>query len=263
MLGKSLMTIEESEKSHTFPLVSYRSSWAERMEMLVPPLLWDRPIRRENHGPLVILLHGLWRSHHAMDPLARSLHAAGFATLNVPYPSTRRSISQLVHQLGPLIERESGGRDTLWLTHSLGGILARALIADGFPPPKRLAMLAPPNQGSEIVDRLGNTPLISRFLGPAGRELGTHGTPTHLPVPPSSVETMIIMGRRSSIPFFQPLLLGENDGIVSVHRGNLSGCQRFHIVDADHTFIQIHPETIRLCIDFFQAPDITSPLSAS
>jgi hypothetical protein len=233
------------------------------MEMLVPPLPWDRPILRENNGPLVILLHGLWRSHRAMSPLARSLHAAGFATLNLPYPSTRRSIPQLVHELRPLMERESDGRETFWLTHSLGGILARALIADGSPPPKRLAMLAPPNQGSEIVDHLGKKPLLSRFLGPAGLELGTCGTPTHLPAPPQSVETMIIMGRRSSIPFFRPLLGGENDGIVSVDRGNLPGCQRFHIVDADHTFIQIHPDTIRLCLDFFQAPHLTAPRSAS
>ncbi len=263
MLSKSLMTIEESSETNTFPPVSHISSWTGRMEMLVPPLPWDRPIRRENHGPLVILLHGLWRSHHAMEPLARRLHASGFSTLNIPYPSTRRSIPQLVHHLGPLIEHESHGRETFWLTHSLAGIVARALIADGFPPPKRLAMLAPPNQGSEIVDHLGTSPIISRFLGPAGRELGTHGTPNHLPEPPVSVETMIIMGRRCSIPFFRPFFAGENDGIVSVDRGKLPCCHHFHIVDADHTFIQMHPDTIRLCLDFFQAPNITSPQPAS
>jgi triacylglycerol lipase len=237
--------------------VSRITSWAERMEMLVPPLPWDRPTYRENQGPLVILLHGLWRSRRAMDPLARSLHASGFATLNLPYPSTRLSIPQLVRQLRPVIERESGTRDTIWLTHSLGGILARALIVDGTPPPKRLAMLAPPNQGSEIVDHLGTSPMLSRFLGPAGRELGTHGTPSHLPLPPDFVETMIIMGRRSTIPFFRPLLAGDNDGIVTVERGKIPGCRRFHIVDADHTFIQVHPDTIRLCLDFFREPEIT------
>lgn len=233
------------------------------MEMLVPPLPWDRPLLRKNPGPLVILLHGLWRSRRAMEPLARSLHASGFATLNLPCPSARCSIPQLVEHLHPLIKRESEGKETLWLTHSLGGILARALLAHGTPPPKRLAMLAPPNQGSEIVDHLGTTPFFSRFLGPAGRELGTHGTPTHLPIPPDSVETMIIMGRRSSIPFFRPLLPGDNDGIVSVGCGTLPGCQRFHVVDADHTFIQIHPDTIRLCLDFFRNPSLTANQSAS
>lgn len=232
------------------------------MEMLVPPLPWHRPIRLENDGPLVILLHGLWRSHHAMAPLARSLHASGFATLNLPYPSTRCSISQLIQKLRPIIERESEGRETLWITHSLGGILARALVAEGSPPPQRLVMLAPPNHGSEIVDFLSASPLFSRILGPAGRDLGTQGAPSILPFPPECLETMVIMGRRSSIPFFRPLLDGDNDGIVCVERGKIPGCQHFHIVDADHTFIQVHPDTLRLCLDFFQAPAITGPRSA-
>ena len=232
------------------------------MEMLVPPLPWDRPTRRENHGPLVILLHGLWRGRRAMEPLARQLHRAGFATLNIPYPSTRRSIPELIHSLRPQIEDASENRETLWLTHSLGGILARALLAEGSPPPKRLAMLAPPNQGSEIVDTLGSNPVLSRFLGPAGRELGTLGAPTQLPTPPITVETLVIMGRRSTIPFFRPLLAGENDGIVTVERGKFPGCPHFHVVDADHTFIQIHPDTIRLCRDFFQGNPLTAPQSA-
>lgn len=230
--------------------------------MLVPPLPWHRPLRRNNDGPLVILLHGLWRSHRAMEPLARTLHASGFSTLNIPYPSSRRSIPELVQSLHPLIERESSRRQTHWLTHSLGGILARALLAQGAPPPQRLAMLAPPNQGSEIVDHLAHSPVLSRFLGPAGRALGTLGTPTDLPAPPSSVETMVIMGRRSSIPLFRPLLNGENDGIVTVERGKLPNCPHFHVVDADHTFIQIHPDTIRLCLDFFQNRPLTAPRSA-
>ena len=231
--------------------------------MLVPPLPWHRPILHDHAGPLVILLHGLWRSHRAMEPLARRLHAEGFATLNIPYPSARRTVPELTQLLRPIIERHSAGRETYWLTHSLGGILARSLLAAGSLPPKRLAMLAPPNQGSEIVDRLGSNPLVSRFLGPAGCQLGSSGLPNQLPPPPDSLETMIVMGRRSSIPFFRPFLDGDNDGIVSVTRGKLPGPHRFHIVDADHTFIQVHPDTIRLCLDFFQARQATASPSAS
>lgn len=254
MLGNSLDLIDVRKYILMLPPVSHLSSWSQRAEMLIPPLPWHRPVHCENTGPLVILLHGLWRSHHAMAPLARSLHTAGFATLNLPYPSTRCSIRQLTQRLRPTIENASEGRKTFWLTHSLGGILARSLMIDGTPPPQRIAMLAPPNHGSEIVDHFGEKSIFSLFLGPAGRELGTHGAPSTLPAPPKSVETMIIMGRRSSIPFFRPLLTGENDGIVSVNSGKIPNCQHFHIVDADHTFIQIHPDTIRLCSDFFLSP---------
>lgn len=198
-----------------------------------------------------------------MEPMARTLHQAGFSTLNVPYPSTRRSIPELVSQLRPVIEDASKNRESLWLTHSLGGILARALLAEGVPPPRRLAMLAPPNQGSEIVDFLGQARLPSLLLGPAGRDLGTQGAPARLPDPPASLDTMVVMGRRSSIPVFDRLLPGENDGIVSVSCGRFKGCRRFHVVDADHTFIQIHPDTIRLCLDFFQGNPLTDTKAAS
>jgi triacylglycerol lipase len=225
--------------------------------MLIPPLPWERPAHRRNEGPMVVLLHGLWRSRHAMNPLARALHDEGFATLNLPYPSTRHSIPQLADLVGKTIRRESVQRPVFWVTHSLGGILARAMLAQGQPAPRRLVMIAPPNQGSEIVDHLRNFPIASRLLGPAGRDLGTGGAPSLLPPPPATVPTMVIMGNRSAIPLFRSMLAPDNDGIVSVDKGRLAGAHHFHVVEADHTYISIHPETLRLCLAFFREADAT------
>ena len=68
--------------------------------MLVPPLPWDRPRWRNHGGPLVVLLHGLWRGWRAMEPLARALDIEGFSTLNLPYPSTRLPVATLVTASG-------------------------------------------------------------------------------------------------------------------------------------------------------------------
>ena len=219
--------------------------------MLTPPLPWDRPRRSGEAAPLVILLHGLWRGWRAMEPLARCLRAEGFSTLNIPYPSTRLPVPVLAERVHRVIATQAANRETHWVTHSLGGIVAREILARHPETlPRRLVMLAPPNKGSEIVDWTRRHPPLHFLLGPAGRALGTDGLPVRLPPPPESVETAVIMGNRSSIPFFRRLLDSENDGIVSAGCGKLDGTLRFRVVDADHTFIQTHPETVRLCLDF-------------
>ena len=63
------------------------SALRDKAEMLVPPLPWDRPQWRDCGGPPGVILHGLWRGWHAMEPLARALNHEGFSTLNLPYPN--------------------------------------------------------------------------------------------------------------------------------------------------------------------------------
>lgn len=228
----------------------------DRMEMLIPPLPWDRARRRDQAGPRVLLLHGLWRGWHAMEPMARALQRAGFSTLNLPYPSTRRSIPELVDQIARILEPLTREEPIHAVTHSLGGILARAALADSKWNIQRLVMLAPPSQGSEIVDHLAHhQPLLHRCLGPAGRALGTQGLPAQLPELPPQVEAACIMGKLDSIKCFNRLFQGEHDGIVSVAGGQIEGLKGFKVLDADHTFIAAHPLAQQLTINFLQTGD--------
>ena len=225
----------------------------DRLDLLTPPFPWDRPRWVDRGGPPVVLLHGLWRGFRAMAPLERALGEEGFSTLNIPYPSPRFPVPELARRVAEQIRRHTEGRETSFVTHSLGGILLRQMLATEVPWKwGRCLMLAPPNEGSEIVDWLGNHPALARLLGPAGRSLGSHGLPKTLPAPPTGPEWGILMGTRPKIPFFQSLLEPSNDGIVSTARGRLAGVSRFAEVDADHTFIQMHPDTIRITREFLR-----------
>jgi triacylglycerol lipase len=229
------------------------SDWRDCIEMMAPPLPWDRPQWNPRKGPPVVLLHGLWRSWRAMQPIARALEKEQFSTLNLPYPSSRRSIEHLVAYVREQVAQIPTDEPIHFITHSLGGIVARTLLAEDVPWKRgKLLMLAPPNQGSEIVDWLKKIPILHLALGPAGRALGTNGIPNRLPPLPSDIETAVIMGCRCSIPVFGKLLDPINDGIVSAAKGKIEGLQAFSIIDADHTFIQKHPEAIRRILEFLK-----------
>lgn len=230
------------------------SHWRDKIEMLTPPLPWDGPQWHPGEGPPVVLLHGLWRGWRAMSPLARALEQEGFSTLSIPYCSGRGTVEELAMQVRPQIEKIAGDHPVHIITHSLGGILARKLLTDGASwLPGRLVMLAPPNSGSEIVDWSKNHPLLHRVLGPSGRALGSDGIACQLPPLPPQIEAAVIMGDRCSLPVFRKLLDAENDGIVSAAKGRIDGLKGFSVIHADHTFIQMHPEAIRLSVNFLKS----------
>lgn len=221
--------------------------------MLTPPFPWDQPRWRDRGGQTVVLLHGLWRGWRAMQPLARALENEGFSTLNIPYPSSRMPIPYLVSHVRSQVEKIAGDQTIHFITHSLGGIIARALLSEPTPwKTGRVVMLAPPNGGSEIVDWSKKHPVLHQVLGPAGRSLGSDGAPRDLPGLPPEIEAAVIMGNRCSIPIFKKLLGTENDGIVSAAKGRIDGLRGFSVINADHTFIQMHPEAIRLSLHFLK-----------
>ena len=223
------------------------------MEMLTPPFPWDRPQWKEREGPPVVLLHGLWRGWRAMQPLARVLEQEGFSTLNLPYPSARLPLERLVATVRCEVEKITDTRPINFITHSLGGILVLSLLAEKVSwKTGRVIMLAPPNQGSEIVDWSKKHPMVHRILGPAGRSLSCSSIVQNLPTLPSEIDAAVIMGNRCSLPIFKSLLAADNDGIVSAQNGYLEGLRGFAVIPADHTFIQMHPETIRLSLQFLK-----------
>ncbi|MBK1830504.1 alpha/beta hydrolase [Verrucomicrobiaceae bacterium R5-34] len=222
-----------------------------RLGVLRLPMPWHQPRIRQAEGDTVILLHGLWRSMWAMDPMADFLHRQGYHTVNIPYPSFRKPLEEIISQVHEVIAAQENGRPVHFVTHSLGGIVTRQLLAE-LPPkqPGRIVMLAPPNQGSEIIDWLDHLPPLKMTLGPAGAKLGR--TVLDAPILPQEIDSAVIMGQRSTIPLFRWLLDEDNDGIVSVKSGKIEGLNEFHVLDTDHTFIATEPQVMDMTSCFLK-----------
>jgi pimeloyl-ACP methyl ester carboxylesterase len=204
---------------------------------------------------VVVLLHGLGRSDRSMQPLAERLGEAGYAVRNLDYPSTEATPEELTALLARELGACCAGAPRLhFVTHSLGGVLVRAYLADHHPANLgRVVLLAPPNHGSELVDALAETTLLRALLGPTAAELGTgaQSLPNRLPAP--WFEVGVIAGTRSLSPLGAYVVPGEDDGTVSVASTRLDGMRDFLVVDASHTFIMRDERVGAQVIEFLRA----------
>src|ERR1700748_2778728 len=81
--------------------------------------------------PGVVLLHGIARTTRSLRRLEQSLQQAGFATLNVGYASRRRPLEALAEDIHPEVAAfaDASAGPLHFVTHSMGGLLARVYIA--------------------------------------------------------------------------------------------------------------------------------------
>jgi triacylglycerol lipase len=188
----------------------------------------------------VILLHGLGRTRWSFWRVEQALRRDGYHVINLTYPSRTRSVEELSRDwLAPLIAAQGAATRVHFVTHSMGGILLRCYLRDhAVPNLGRVVMLAPPNAGSELTDRLKPTWLYRTVNGPAGQQLGTTGLPVVLGAWPAGAgELGVIAGDRSLNPLFSSWLPGPNDGKVTVARARLEGMKDFLTVHHSHTWL--------------------------
>lgn len=211
------------------------------------------PTRRE----CVILLHGLLRSAASMTLVEHHLIRKGYAVINIDYASTRSSIPAVAqHELATAVAhaRLQGYERIHFVSHSLGALVIRTYLQDHhLPETSRIVMLAPPNQGSELADWAFNRfPRLSRFAGPAARELGTRDHPYTASLNPIGGEIGIIIGNDSWNPVFSKILPGRDDGAVTVERSKLEEMKDFMVAPCNHTTIILNRKVIRQVSHFLQ-----------
>lgn len=198
---------------------------------------------RDEHGlkpksqHAVVLLHGLGRTKSMYGSFADSLEAAGYEVVTLNYPSTRRSIGEHADQVETVLDNLEGITEVSFVTHSLGGIVMREVLARDAAwmeklTPRRMVMMGPPNQGSVFareIPKVGADKIIGASLDELRRiNLDDFPAPT--------IEFGIIAGGKGE-EGYNPLIPGNDDGVVGVTETHLAGASDFLVVEGLHSYL--------------------------
>jgi len=204
---------------------------------------------------MVILLHGLGRTRGSMARLQSHIAAAGWDTRNVGYRSRRGGVQEAAEEVSAKLGDLRTDQPLIAVTHSMGGIVLRAL-ASRFRW-QGCVMLAPPNHASSFAGWSAGVPPIRWMMGPACGELGREPL---WPAPPQPCG--IVVGTAGATLDNPPSWLASMRGVFErdeVHDGTVSLREAVHsaatdvaMVDASHTRIMDHPQTVELVLKFLK-----------
>jgi triacylglycerol esterase/lipase EstA (alpha/beta hydrolase family) len=202
----------------------------------------------------VVLLHALARRPQSMRKLADALESAGFATFAPAYPSRRATVADCARALAPQVRAFADRVARLhFVGHSMGGLVARALVAQSRPPRLgRVVTLGTPHGGTEIVDLFGRLTPFRAVYGPASEELSTTAAPA-LNARLGAIDYPLgsLAGTRA-LNFLAAhfVLPRPNDGTVSVASTRVAGMADHRTVACDHFTLPQRPQAIALCLNF-------------
>lgn len=211
------------------------------------------------HSEIVILLHGILRTDSSMNRMERYLKNKGYTVFNVHYPSSEKSIEDLAEDfLAEKLKNLPSSAKIHFVTHSMGGLLARAYLSKHKPENMgRVVMLSPPNQGSEVADFLKEKPVLNWIFdtvyGPAGQQLGTDSASfAETNNAEIDFELGIIAGNKSVNPAGYILINKPSDGTVSVESTKIQGMSDHVTLPVNHTFIMYRTKVIEQVINFLE-----------
>jgi len=232
-----------------------RRAWGSKAACLAA--LRDHAKALEDQGrPVVVVLHGLWRTRRSMSPLAASFREAGYEVLDVTYPSARASIEEHAAQVAGLLDRLSGtDREVSFVTHSLGALVTRQLLARegdawrGRHRVHRAVFIAPPNRGARLAEIGRRVPLLPWIYGEPMRQIAG-GFTRDLAGP--GVPFATIAGGCGDDEGWNPLIPGDDDGVVAVAETRLPGAAGELVVRRLHTTIMKDPAAIGAAVAFIR-----------
>ncbi len=230
-------------------------------------------IKSERHlppmkGKAVIVLHGICGTRLHMKKICDYLQASGgYEVFNVAYPTTQKEIAEHAKTLAKIIDNLDGIEEVNFVAHSMGNVVIRHYLHDlkvaeaanpaaesakKRPKFNRFVMLAPPNHGSGLAKYFSENILYKTVTGDSGRELGRDWSRLESQLATPDFEFGIIAGGKGGAKGYNPLLAGDNDGVLGVETAKLAGAKDFIVIPAMHPLLQNNSLALTCTLHFLQ-----------
>lgn len=116
----------------------------------------------------------------------------------------------------------------------------------------RVVMLGPPNQGSEVVDKLRDVPGFHFINGDAGMQLGTGALSVPNTLGKANFDVGIIAGTRSINLILSTFIPSVDDGKVSIESTKLEGMNDHIEMPVTHPFMMKNEKVISQVISYLK-----------
>lgn len=213
-------------------------------------------------GKAVVVLHGLFRTRSAMASLGKSIaDTGGYTTFCMSYPTTRGSVETHARSLDTVVRSLEGISEINFIAHSLGNLVVRHWLKDfasaerSLPKGQsfgRMVMLAPPNRQPKLASILVRGAVAQFVAGPAAEELATgwEKLEPRLATPP--FEFGVLAGGKGDGRGYNPLIPGDDDGVITVDSTRLPGARDFRLLPVLHSFFMNDKRVHEYAIRFFE-----------
>ncbi len=188
----------------------------------------------------ILYIHGAYASPTTFSHMIEHLpdHRAAFAD----YDCLANSVEDVVRTLKATAAESFGGEPYSIVAHSLGGVVALRLTADG-EPVERVFTMSPPFGSSNMASLL----TLVFFTTPVFADINPHG-----------VTIRGVLGSRIGVPVRSvvstsggsPLMHETNDGVVTVASQTRLEGPEYHTVDYNHFEVLLADPVIDLAEEF-------------
>jgi pimeloyl-ACP methyl ester carboxylesterase len=234
-----------------------------------------RDILPPMEGKAVVILHGLFRTRSAMASMRSAILAAGgYNVFCMGYPTTRGNVHDHAQALESAVRSLEGITEINFVAHSLGNLVVRHWLKDradaGEELPAgqsfgRMVMLAPPNFQPQIAAKLIRGSLVQFVTGAASEQLATGWEKLEPNLATPHFEFGILAGGKGDDRGYNPLIPGDDDGVVTVESTRLPGARDFRRLPVLHSFFMDNKQVQNLTLQFlneghFESDDKRQPI---
>jgi len=219
-------------------------------------------------GEVVLVLHGLGESRRAMQPLVDHLQRGLDATvMTFGYASPRAGLATHAAALARVLAGLPDITGVSFVGHSMGNLVVRRWLGMADPRSisriRRMVMLGPPNQGSDLARLAAGNSLLTALAAGAGRELVLHWDSIARELRTPEFEYGIIAGGKGDGRGFTVLLDGDDDAVVRVAETRLDGVDDFLVLPVRHSRMMRHRGVQEATLAFLREGRFGEPTTAA